>query len=89
MHESLTLRAADLVVMPTLFGQGWPFGVASDVTFEIIGMDAEPAVLLAAISHMIQFCYISHNPKKAINNLKGGYMPIYNEVSMFIMNWLC
>jgi len=50
--------------MPTLFGQGWPFGVASDVTFEIIGMDAEPVVLLAAISHMIQLWYISHNSKK-------------------------
>jgi len=69
--------------MPTLFGQGWPFGVASDVTFEIIGMDAEPVVLLAAISHMIQLWYISHNPKK------GRYMPIYNEVSMFIMHWVC
>jgi hypothetical protein len=60
--------------MPTLFGQGWPFGVASDVTFEIIGMDAEPAVLLAAISHMIQLWYISQDPKKAINILKA--MPI-------------
>jgi hypothetical protein len=71
LRDSLTLREADLVVMPTLFGQGWPFAVASDFTFEIIGMVAEPVVLLAAISHMIQLWYISQNPKKAINTLKG------------------
>jgi hypothetical protein len=58
-------------VIPALFGQGWPFGVASDVTFEITGMDAEPAVLLAAISHMIQLWYILQHPKKAMNTLKG------------------
>jgi hypothetical protein len=75
--------------MPTLFGQGWPFGVASDVTFEITGMDTEPVVLLAAISHMIQLWYISQNPKKSNQNLEGRYNPIYNEVSMFIMNWVC
>ena len=33
-------------------------------------MDAEPAVLLAAISHMIQLWYISQDPKKAIDILK-------------------
>jgi hypothetical protein len=58
--------------MPTLFGQGWPFGVASDVTFEITGMDTEPAVLLAAINHMIKLWYIPQHPKNAINTLKGA-----------------
>jgi hypothetical protein len=54
-------------VIPALFGQGWPFGVASDVTFEITGMDAEPAVLLPAISHMVQL----QHPKKAMNTMNG------------------
>jgi hypothetical protein len=53
--ESLTLSADDLVVIPALFGLGtcWPLGVASDVTFEMTGIDGVPVALLVAVSHMI------------------------------------